>query len=203
MLKRSNAIWHVLGWMCKKAYDSVDHTFLGKVLEIHGFPKYLISIIMKLVTKCAITLVVKTKPGMQESSKVTIRKGILQGDSLCPKLFTIYINPVAWKIRVTDGYILSKPIRLKITQLMFIDDLKVFAANEKILHLVLKLIQKCMEDLNMEWREKKFSIMNVKRGKPEEHPDLHLSETTKIRAVSENAPYKFLGIHDTFATIRN
>ena len=38
--------------------------------------------------------------------------------------------------------------------------------------------------------------MNVKRGKPEEHPDLHLSETTKIRAVSENAPYKFLGIHE-------
>ena len=38
------------------------------------------------------------------------RKGLLQGDSLCTKLFTIYINPVAWKIRATDGNILRKTI---------------------------------------------------------------------------------------------
>ena len=53
-----------------------------------------------------------------------------------------------------------------------------------------------MEDLSMEWGAKKCAIMNAKRRKLEEQPDLHLSETTKIRAVSEDTPYKFLGIHE-------
>ena len=133
---------------------------------------------------------------MQESSKITLKKGLFQGDSLCPKLFTIYLNPIAWKLRATEGYALSKPVKLKITHLMFIDDLKIFAASEKKLHLILKLTQECMKDLNMEWGVKKCSIMNVKRGKLEEQSELKLSEDTTIRPVDKNSPYRFLGIYE-------
>ena len=48
----------------RKAYDSVDYNVLEKVLEIHRFPKTLILIIMKLATRCSITLVAKTRTGI-------------------------------------------------------------------------------------------------------------------------------------------
>ena len=79
---------------------------------------------------------------------------------------------------------------------MFIDDLKIFAANEKKLHLILKLTQECMKDLNMEWGVKKCAIMNVKRGKLKEQSELKLNEDTTIRPVDKNSPYRFLGIYE-------
>ena len=58
-------------------------------------------------------------------------KGLPQGDALCPRLFTLCLNPVAWRLRATEGYRLSKPIGVKVTDLLYIDDLKVFAASER------------------------------------------------------------------------
>ena len=55
-------------------------------------------------------------------------KGLLQGDVLCARLFTLCLNSVAWRLRATEGYRLSKPIDVKVTDLLYIDDLKVFAA---------------------------------------------------------------------------
>ena len=55
-------------------------------------------------------------------------KGLLQGDVLCARLFTLCLNSVAWRLRATEGYQLSKSIDVKVTDLLYIDDLKVFAA---------------------------------------------------------------------------
>ena len=53
---------------------------------------------------------------------------------MCPRLFTLCLNPVAWRLRATERYRLSKPIGVKVTDLLYIDDLKVFAASESKLN---------------------------------------------------------------------
>ena len=58
-----------------------------------------------------------------------------QGDAFCPRLFTLCLNPIA-KLKATEGYKLSQPISLRITDLLFIDDLKVLAASERKLRLL-------------------------------------------------------------------
>ena len=45
---------------------------------------------------------------------------------------------VAWRLRAREGYRLSKPIKVKVTDLLYIDDLTVFAASESKLNRVLK-----------------------------------------------------------------
>jgi len=72
----------------------------------------------------------------QEVSEPIVFKGLPQGDALCPRLFTICLNPVAWKISTSQGYKLSKPISARVTDLLYIDDLKVFAASETKLNQV-------------------------------------------------------------------
>ena len=82
------------------------------------------------------------------SDTIVLRKALLQGDSLCPKLFTIHLNPLAWTLRTTDGYTLSKPIDHKITQLLFIDDMKIVVPNEKKLCPTLKVEKRASKDLS-------------------------------------------------------
>ena len=76
-------------------------------------------------------------------------KGLPQGDALCPRLFTLCLNPGAWRLRATEGYRLSKPIGVKVTDLLYIDELKVFAASESKLNRVLKETRRAMQDLSL------------------------------------------------------
>ena len=91
------------------------------------------------------------------------------------------------------GYILSKPIQLKITQLMFIDDIKLFTANERELYPALKEVKLCLKDLNMSVGNDKCAVMTVKKGDMHHNQALQLDHTTMIRVVQEDQPYKFLG----------
>ena len=75
-------------------------------------------------------MLVRTERELEMSDTIALRKA-LQGHSLCPKLFTIHLNPLAWTLRTTDGYTLSKTIDHKITQLLFIDDMKIVVPNKK------------------------------------------------------------------------
>ena len=47
-------------------------------------------------------------------------------------------NPIAWKLKASEGYRLSKPISAKITDLLYIDDLKIYAASEAKLEWIMK-----------------------------------------------------------------
>ena len=58
----------------------------------------------------------------------------------------------------------SKPVSAKITDLLYIDDLKVFAASESKLATVLKSTKLAMRDVGMEWNEKKCSVTHIKRA---------------------------------------
>ena len=78
-----------------------------------------------------------------------------------------------------SGYVLSKPIQLKITQTMFIDDLKMFSASDKSTKV-------CMADLNMEWGTERWAVMNVKRGILANEFVAKLNDSTTIRSVDKN-----------------
>ena len=68
-----------------------------------------------------------------------------QGDALCPMLFILCLNPIAWKVRATEGYKLSKPISTNITHLLYIDDMKLFATSENKLKRVMTVAKNGME----------------------------------------------------------
>ena len=113
-----------------KAYDSVDHDWLCAMTDVHRFPIWLGEVIRKLCASWNTRVVATTREGRETSRNIRFMKGLYQGDALCPRLFTLCLNPVAWRLRATEGYRLSKPIGVKVTGLLYIDDLKVFAASE-------------------------------------------------------------------------
>ena len=79
------------------------------------------------------------------------------GDALCPRLFTVCLKPIAWKISASESYKLSKPISVKVTDLLYIDDLKIFASSDSKLNRVMESTKNAMEDVGFhaQWNPKK------------------------------------------------
>jgi len=75
-------------------------------------------------------LILKTKQEVMQSQPIQIRRGIFQGDSLSPLLFSIALIPLTNELNRADcGYQVHGTER-KISQLLYADDLKLLARNE-------------------------------------------------------------------------
>ena len=74
---------------------------------------------------------VKLTAGGKSLAEAKIQRGIFQGDALLPLLFVIVMMPLYCILRkCTAGYKFSK-LQEKINHLMYMDEIKLFAKNEK------------------------------------------------------------------------
>ena len=120
-----------MAWIdISKAYDSVDHRLLVEMFKLHRFPEWFCVLIGKLSRSWKTRIITATKQGYESSEIIHFKKGLPQGDSLCPTLFTLCLNPSACKLQATSGYKLSKPISCKVTHLLYFKDLKMYVSSE-------------------------------------------------------------------------
>ena len=184
-----------MAWIdVKKAFDSVDHEWLAEMMILHRFPTWLCRTIESLCNSWNTKVVAKTKQGIEKSEVIQFRRGLPQGDALCPRLFTLCMNLVAWKLRASEGYKLSKPLSTKITDLLYVDDLKAFAASEIKLNKVLKSTKSAMQDIGLEWNPKKCATVHVRRGvQVKDETGVQLDDGAVLTNLKEGTYYKFLG----------
>ena len=62
----------------QKAYDSVSHNWLIRILEMHGLERTVIKIIEKIVKTWETTIEVTTCNGREKADPISIKRGILQ-----------------------------------------------------------------------------------------------------------------------------
>ena len=97
--------------------------------------------------------------------KVNIRRGIFQGDSLSPLLFVLALFPLSMILRkVSAGYEMKKD-GCRINHLLFMDDLKLFAKNEKAIDSLVQTVRIFSDDIGMKFGLEKCAAMTMKRGK--------------------------------------
>ena len=125
-----------------KAYDMVSHSWIMKCLDMIGAAD---------AVKCL--------------GKVIIRRGIFQGDSLYPLLFVLALFPLSMILRkVSAGDEMTKD-GCRIINLLFMDDLKLFANNEKEIDSLVQTVRIFSDDIGMKFGLEKCSAMTMKRGK--------------------------------------
>ena len=76
-------------------------------------------------------------------------------------LFKVCLNPITWTISASEGYRLSKPISVKVTDLLYIDDLKIFASSESKLNRVMELTKSPIGNVGIQWNPKKCAVVLV------------------------------------------
>ena len=82
-------------------------------------------------------------------AEVKIQRGTFQRDALSPLLFVIAMMPLKYILRkCTAGYKLSKS-QETLNYLMYMDDIKLFAKNEKELEALIQSVRICTQYIGM------------------------------------------------------
>ena len=125
--------------------------------------------------------------------EVNIKRGIFQGDSLSPLLFVIIMLPRTLILcKMSAGYKMCKEMKV-INHLLFMDDLKLYAASKDQLDFVIQSVRIFSQDIRMSFGLDKCAVLEMKRGKKQHSSGLELPNAASMREV-EDAGYKYLGI---------
>ena len=126
-----------MGVDAEKAFDRLQRGYLFQVMETFGFPEEFINLV-KTTYKSTIAQVLTN--GIPSGS-FSLSRGTAQGDPLSPSLFALGIEPLAQKIRETEGI---KGIRVggkEYKLSLYADDLLLYLnnANTSIPHVIEKI----------------------------------------------------------------
>ena len=132
--------------------------------------------------------------GRRSLSEKKIQRGIFQGDALSPLLFILAMMPFNNILRkCTTGYKLSRS-QEKINHVMYVDDIKLFAKNEKELETLIHAVRIYSQDIGMEFGIEKCAMLVMKSGKRHMTDGMDQPNHDKIRTLGEEEIYKYLGI---------
>ena len=95
--------------------------------------------------------------------------------------------------KCTAGYRLSK-LQEKINYLMYMDDIKLFAKNEKELETLIHAVRIYSHDIGIEFGIEKYAQLVIKSGKRYLRDGMELPNQDKSRTPGEKETYKYLGI---------
>ena len=150
--------------------------------------------VINVIDKTMKTWRVELTAGGRRLAEAKIQRGIFQGDALSPLLFIIAMMPLNHILRkFTAGYKLSRS-QEKVNHLMYMDDIKLFAKNEKDLETLIHTVRIYNRDIGMEFAIEKCVMLVMKSGKQQLTDGMELLNKDKIKTLAENETYKYLGI---------
>ena len=108
----------------KNAFGSIDHARLLAIMKDLGYPQDAVALIGNIYSQSTTTYIGeyfgKTQP-------IPIQRGTIQGDTLSPYLFIIFLEPLLrWLQKGNNGYSF-KTSNTKINSVAYADDLAVLA----------------------------------------------------------------------------
>ena len=131
--------------------------------------------------------------GVLETGPIQIKRGIFQGDSLSPLLFTMSLNPISTELNRTGyGYQLDK--ETKISHLFYVDDLKLYATNDSQLNGLVKTVKKMSDDIRMDFELDKCAKTTFKAGKKVSTENIPITDETVIQ--DQEGTYTYLGVEE-------
>ena len=109
-----------------------------KNVLVDGVPEKIVNVIVKLMQGWKTRLEVTEDGNVLTSRKINIRKGFLQGDSYSPVGFCLTGVLISLLTEETDGYTMGQrdKERVKRTQSLFINDLKIYQESHRKLEVV-------------------------------------------------------------------
>ena len=141
----------------KKTFDSVPHDWIIETLKIHKFDPITTNFLRKTMNKQKTSLHLNHRDGQIKTNHFSINTGIFQGDSPSGLLFILSLLPLSWLLNTSNtGYRINHQGDI-ISHLLFMDDLKLFAANDNQLASRIRIVNKFSDDIGMS-----FGIENVK-----------------------------------------
>ena len=184
----------------KKAYDSIPHDWLIETLKIHQFDEKIVNFFKTTINNWKTSLHLTTNEGDVKTGIFNIMAGIFQGD--CPSgiQFVLCLLPLTWMLKKSKlGY---KPRNQaeKISHLMFMDDIKLYGANDHQLESLVNIVKRFSDDIQMNFGIKKCNKITIVRGKVKTTTNIVLENGEEIKSLNNQEFYKYLGFSERDTT---
>ncbi|XP_064292512.1 uncharacterized protein LOC135310067 [Plodia interpunctella] len=178
----------------QKAFDSVPHSWLLRVLNIYKIDPKIVLFLQNIMPNWKTSLCLTTQNSKVTSREITIKKGIYQGDSLSPLWFCLALNPLSHLLNgLRVGYSLKHDnTETNIDHLIYMDDIKLYAKTKKDIDKLIETTAKFSNDINMKFGLDKCRTLHIIKGKTQPG-GYAISETESIAAMEPNEVYKYLG----------
>ena len=136
-----------------KAFDSVDHNKLWKILKEIGIPDHLTWLLRNLYAGQEATV----RTGHGTTDWFQIGKGVRQGCILSPCLYNLYAEYIMRNAGLEEAQAGLKTARRNIHNLIYADDTNLMAESEELNSLLIKV--KESENVDLKLNIQKTKIM--------------------------------------------
>ncbi len=136
----------------EKAFDSVETSSVLKALEEQGISIGYLKILRDIYSDCYNTVKMH-----KNSDKIMINKGVRQGDTISPKLFTATLEGTFKTLDWTEKGININGEHL--SHLRFADDIVIISDNLNELEKMLQELDKASRDTGLKMNMKKTKVM--------------------------------------------
>ena len=150
-----------MAWIDKKKVYMVPQSWIINCLKIYKISDEVINFIDKTMK----TWRVEWTAGRKSLAETKIQRRIFQGDAQSPLLFIIAMMPLNHiLIKCTSRYKLRKLLEM-INHLMYMDDIKHFAKNEKELEILIHAVRIYNQYIGKKFGIEKCAMLIRKSGK--------------------------------------
>ena len=179
----------------KKAFDSVPHSWILRSLEILKISTAIICFLKASMPLWETNLYLSHSNRTLTSNGMQIKCGIFQGDSFSPLLFCLALVPLSHLINNTGyGYKMNSR---RINHLFYMDDLKLYARDDRELEGLLQTVKSFSDDIGMEVGLDKCAKATFKRGKMINSSHIMLNDNTIIKELEQGGAYKYLCVSES------
>ncbi|CAK1602907.1 unnamed protein product [Parnassius mnemosyne] len=173
----------------KKAFDSVPHTWLKRVLELYKIDCTVQDFLGHGMGQWSTILCHLGERMTSAEDHIRIRRGIFQGDCLSPIWFCLSLNPLTLLEGSGREFQLWKGGK-KLTHLFYMDDLMLFASSHSHLMELLNITCDFINSIRMELGTDKCAVLHVERGRVANSEGIDLSMPINIKTLSEAEIYR-------------
>ena len=188
----------------QKAYDSEPHSWVLQCLQLHKISPVLCRFLSRVMEGWRTSMVPSHGQGTVKTRIMQIRRGIFQGDSLSPLLFSMALNPLSTELNRTGcGYRMSTgngrtAKRQLISHLLYMDDLKLYGRNPDQLYGLLHTVRTYSDDIRMKFGLEKCAIAHFVNGKLlGRNTGVQVGKTATVKGLEPGQVYKYLCVDES------
>ena len=183
--------------------SSVPHGWLIKALGLAKVPLLIIEGLKQLIAKWSTNVHLRTNDKTIKAKTIKYLRGIFQGDSLSVLLFILCVNPLSFMLNRLTGYKMSPNGKrtTNITNLFFVDDLKLYATNLNQMKLLLDLVTQFSNDIGMKFGESECAYQAIDKGKIIESKGPIIINNVTIKPMKVDESYKYLGLDENISYV--
>ena len=164
----------------RKAFDSIDHNFIIKILRHINMPTWVVNTVINLLTDVLVSPVVSEKV----DTTIPIKRGVKQGCPLSPLLFILCYDILITKmnkLNTTHDY----------NTYAFADDLAIDSPNLDSIMVKMKMINVFAGVSGLGLNLKKTQILTTL---PPTNNDYRMINNSKWKMIKFTDNYKYLGV---------